>query len=561
MKWLIVCLGVALFSISTAAAGEIGFVEDFALAKDREEALKKLIPGTEDYYYFHCLHFLNTDQFDKIEPLAKIWHERFGQTARLTEIQTRYAILTYDSNPAKSLAYLRDRMGLQFNHQKIVASGSPNLPTALDQRLFARNTLLASSLQRWSNLDNFEDSALDWLAAEKLDWQRRRNLLQRLQRPDIGNLSRLVADDLLSEHAQEFGSWGIHRQMTQTQLDDLLKLRPDVLNHTGFVQTYITKLHPGDDADWRRDPVLLRAYLDRLLAFSRPLAPVHNALKAHVLFHRLVLDRSQGTFDRAVFDEYLKLPRQQGYMSKAMLESEAARRYGADLNADFTGVTLLPVVGNDEPLVRSYLKRFFVNMQSASEFEPYINDVYLRHLFAETKIKHGQGEFETWASALPPELFKQLKERIDIDFAFTNKTSFLADEPVTLDLFVKNVPTLLVKVFEVNTTNFYRTQQREVDTDINLDGLVANSEQSFTYGEPPLRRMPRKFEFPQLNKPGVYVIDFIGAGKSSRALVRKGRLRPLVAVGTTGQRITVLDDADQAVKDASIWLGGQEYKS
>src|SRR5579864_8389590 len=348
--------------------------------------------------------------------------------------------------------------------------------------------------------------------------------------------------------------------MTQLQLDDLLKLKPDVLNHTGFVQTYITKLHPGDDADWRRDPVLLRAYLDRLLAFSRPLAPVHNALKAHVLFHRLVLDRSQGTVDCAVFDEYLNLPRQQGYMSKAMLESEAARRYGADLNADFTGVTLLPVVGNDEPLVRSYLKRFFVNMQSASEFEPYINDVYLRHLFAETKIEHGQGDSETWASALPPELFKQLKERIDIDFAFTNKTAFLADEPVTLDLFVKNVPTLLVKVFEVNTPNFYRTQKREVDTDINLDGLVANSEQSFSYTEPPLRRMPRRFEFPQLNKPGVYVIDFIGAGKSSRALVRKGRFRPLVSASTAGHRIHVVDDADQVVKDASIWLGGQEYK-
>ena len=52
----------------------------------------------------------------------------------------------------------------------------------------------------------------------------------------------------------------------------------------------------------------------------------------------------------------------------------------------------------------------------------------------------------------------QLKDRIDIDFAFTNKTDFAADEPVKLDLFVKNVPTLLVKVFEINTPNFYRTQ-------------------------------------------------------------------------------------------------------
>jgi hypothetical protein len=29
------------------------------------------------------------------------------------------------------------------------------------------------------------------------------------------------------------------------------------------------------------------------------------------------------------------------------------------------------------------------------------------------------GEPEQWASQLPPELFRQLRERVDIDFAFT----------------------------------------------------------------------------------------------------------------------------------------------
>jgi hypothetical protein len=100
-----------------------------------------------------------------------------------------------------------------------------------------------------------------------------------------------------------------------------------------------------------------------------------------------------------------------------------------------------------------------------------------------------------------------------------------------------------------------------VDTDVNLDGLVANSEQTQSYNDPPLRRMGRHFEFAQLNKPGVYVIDFIGAGKSSRALVRKGRLRPLFATSTAGQVITVVDAANKPVKDVAVWLGGQEYRA
>ena len=57
--------------------------------------------------------------------------------------------------------------------------------------------------------------------------------------------------------------------------------------------------------------------------------------------------------------------------------------------------------------------------------------------------------------------------------------------------------------------------------------------------------MTRRFEFPKLDKPGVYVIDFIGNGKSSRALVRKGRLQHLVRTTPAGQAFTVVDEAGQ----------------
>jgi hypothetical protein len=118
----------------------------------------------------------------------------------------------------------------------------------------------------------------------------------------------------------------------------------------------------------------------------------------------------------------------------------------------------------------------------------------------------------------------------------------------------------LVKVIEVNTPNYYRSQLREVDTDINLDGLVPNAEQAYPYADPPLRRVGRTFEFPQLTKPGVYVIDFIGSGKSSRALVRKGRLKPLVTTGTAGLNVTVVDEKNAPVPDAVVWLGGVDYR-
>ena len=55
------------------------------------------------------------------------------------------------------------------------------------------------------------------------------------------------------------------------------------------------------------------AYLDRLWSFVSRLTPAFNSLKAHVLHHRLVHDRSAGKFDADRFMTYIKLPRSASY--------------------------------------------------------------------------------------------------------------------------------------------------------------------------------------------------------------------------------------------------------
>ena len=99
--------------------------------------------------------------------------------------------------------------------------------------LVGRDALKARSLSGWSGLDNFEDAALDWLAAENLDWARRRNLLQRMPRPDVPNLAKLVHADMTAERMAAFGSYPIHAMMTVPQLEELAKLRPELLSELG----------------------------------------------------------------------------------------------------------------------------------------------------------------------------------------------------------------------------------------------------------------------------------------------------------------------------------------
>ena len=206
--------------------------------------------------------------------------------------------------------------------------------------------------------------------AQPLEPDRRRILLQRLQCPDYAILPQLIVDDLNHPNSPGFGAFGIHRQLLLAQLDECLRLKPDLLNQQNFINAYLAKLQPSADSHWRHDVAERTAYLDRMWAFVSRLAPVYNSLKAHVLYQRLVHDRAQGEYNKERFLTYLRLPRQAPYPAPAFVEKEESRRFAADLNADFSGLTLLPPIGSDEPLVRSYLQHFFLEETRSSLTNP-----------------------------------------------------------------------------------------------------------------------------------------------------------------------------------------------
>ncbi|MCY2931028.1 MAG: hypothetical protein NTV86_16370, partial [Planctomycetota bacterium] len=413
-------------------------------------------------------------------------------------------------------------------------------------------------------LAGFEPASLEWLAASAgqlgLSADRRRDLLRRLERPDVPGLPALVVEDLKNPQGGSFGIHKIHSLLLLSQLDECLKLQPDLTNQKAFVNAYLSRLRPDNDSDWRRDEKVRQAYLERLWSFVSRLEPAHNSLKAHVLYHRLVHDRALGVYDKDRFLAYLALPRQAPYMNAKYLEREDNQEHLANLRLNFTPNTLLPPVMDDENLVREYLAHFFQKEDDWKPYAAFVDETYLKGLLAETKILLDPAGAERWIAMLEPSTFKELKDRVDIDFAPTNKTYFAADDKVALEVRVKNVGKLIVKVFEINAMNYYREYGREIGPNIPLDGLVANEERVEPCGDSPLPRITKTLAFPNLDKPGVYVVDLIGNGKSSRAIIRKGRLHNLHATSTAGHVFTVLDEANNKVPAASLWMAGHEYK-
>ncbi len=274
-------------------------------------------------------------------------------------------------------------------------------------------------------------------------------------------------------------------------MDELLTLVPELQNNNAFIAAYIQRLQPGNDqVNWRTVPALYGAYLDRLHAFTEKLSPAQNSLRAHAMFHRLQFTMSQGNYVRTDFEKYLQLPRRMDYLPEEFLRRGRNSEAEADLSRDFASSTGLPQINGDETLVRAYLQHFFAAGTSVDAFKAYIREDYLRRLYAETMLLQGKGNLEQWYSWLEPNAVEDLKSRVDVAFVPENKQDFALDEPVKLGLWIKNVDRLLVRVFAIDVKNYYQQfGNREVNTDIDLDGLVASHEDVHNYGDAPARRV------------------------------------------------------------------------
>lgn len=541
-------------------------LEALALAPDRGEALAQLIPGTEEYYYHHCLELLhhlepaNPSARAQLDALLDAWVKRHGETSLVQSVRDRHALLTLEQGGAKPREYLRRRLNLTFDHQREVAGVRSNLPTRIEQSWFDRQAYFRDATAHRDDLGGFTQRACEWLVGESLSTTQLRALLGRMTRPDYPKLVELVLTELADRRSSGFGSLAIHKLLLPAQLDALAAAQPALRENPHFVEVSLARLRPGPDVALDDDVDARLAWLDALERFAATLVPAFANLQALVLYHRLDFDRRRGVYERERFERYLALPRSASYLSDAFRRRH--KQALANLGQDFAGTLGLASVGDDEPLVRDYLMHSFaqVELDGYESLRSLIDEDYLRRVFAETKIVAGQGDGERWYSMLDDaDYYKQLEQRVDIELAVQNRPFYAADDAVELLVDIKNVQALVVKVFEIDPLAFFLAHGRAVDTSVDLDGLVANEERTIEYAEPALRRVRRSFAFDSLRGGGTWVIELIGKGKSSRAVIRKGALRYVERLGAAGHVLTIVDEDDCLVPDASVWFAGREY--
>ena len=555
IRLMILCL-----CMSSLFAAEVNpFAEAFALG-DRSKALEQLIPGTNDYYFYHALDAQHRGDSKRFDTLMADWTKQMRSSSIRDRLHLRQAILDYDQKPEQSVAYLVDKLNLRFHHQPPRSGQHIHIPSSLNQQDISYQKFLAE-VRRYNKdeTNGFETAHLCMIDASTFSVQRLREYLRRLPYPVAPNLVSNVLRELKDKRSGGFGSLPIHNKLLLEQLQSLVHRKPDLSGHSKFINQMLLRLQPRDGSDWRINPRTYELYIERLWAYVSTLPASQNSLKAHVLYHALIHDRSEGTFNLELFKQFIALPRHAVYMNKNYVKR--FRRDHANMRSNFASQTHLGPIESDVDLTRSYLEHFFANGNNPSMFYQWLDKQYVDNVNAEVQVLLGKGDQEQWASQLGAERYRGIQERVELAFTAQNKVRFQPGGKVELHLQLKNIPSLLVRVYPINTAAWYRDQKREVPTNFNVDGLVTEFEQKLSFTQHPARRHFTKIDLPMIKDRGVYLVECLGNGFRCRSVMRIGSMHVRERIGTAGHVLRVYDEQNKLIKDSVVEMGSQQFKA
>jgi hypothetical protein len=298
--------------------------------------------------------------------------------------------------------------------------------------------------------------------------------------------------------------------------------------------------------------------LDWSKDFSGKFPGMKMIIKHKILETNLILEKT----DKAFFTNFIKSPYQQCKLwdkdiLKGFWSNKSFGDYGNGkrILEGFLGCKL-----GLEKLVTEYLEVFLRSEADFTDFKGYIDLTEMKRIYVRAQLKRGK-EVKTLPVGITDKYIKDLETSQTLKLVFGNRKSFAVDEPVSLRLEVKNLPSVEILVYEVNTLNYCMAELKNFSDDIDLEGLVPKAKRCILSNENAYVSKQTKYDFPEIATPGVFIVQFLGGGIKTRAIIYKGSLSLIPKLGSTGLTVQIINEKKEILKgeNTGIFLDKKSY--
>jgi hypothetical protein len=214
--------------------------------------------------------------------------------------------------------------------------------------------------------------------------------------------------------------------------------------------------------------------------------------------------------------------------------------------------------GQELSFLEAYIEKLFSRgLLEVDQIADYFQFDYITKLYYKTQLQLGT-VVEDLTECFSTKEITQLRNEKYLRFASFNKIGFNNSEPVILSLEIKNIPYTVMNIFEINTKHYYFQHYTDLDSEVDLEGLIPRWSYTFDLTEnPPMLSYLKDFDCSELTqvKEGLFIVEFVGGGLKSRACIRKGCLSLVRCYdqASTGPAFYVMDQNKKLrIKDTYI---------
>jgi len=571
---------------------DIKSLEQYLLVSDKTTFLEKLINGTDPYYYFTLNHALNTYGLNlPKESMEDFENYKLIGTPRSQNIILRYSFLQLakpNENQEKRKAILKDIneryffFNFHFEEPHIASSKAADaskqeINNVLEEKIIDFSPILEKCYQDENSFNSLKDEALQFLDLAKITNSANKNIgnafLTRAFLAEFQGIEEFIHNVFLKNPSYQLEKKH-YQQMTLDQLKKLGKLITDLMKSNKYIAALFQKEFETDLNENHGSFSTVAQKLQRqkkLLKMGewvKNLPHKNQCFLGYFLCEYLNLGIQINVFDFDVFIDYLKNPIRvysQANAQQKELISSSGRSYSDESFWRDLSQTNYNHWVNDIDLINIYLENYFKINKKIEPFDEFLESTSLNELFYKVRLYEGD-QINNITEILSVDVLKRLHEEKILTICKFNSEYFESNEEINLYLEIKNVTDLTIKIFEISTEDYYLKKSCEIVDDVNVDGLIANEEIFFEFTDPPQKKVVKEFKFTALSqkKRGVFIIDFLGNGLSSRALIRKGRLMLLEKASLSGQIFTILDEELEICSKSSrtgIWVKGRFHET
>ena len=556
-------LSIAIASSAVQISGLVDndFAERYAFSTNRAELIATLRPETRAWYVYSILHAQNERRLDDAERLLKQWDaaRKSGDfdVSRWRALSDRQNMLRFDEENAQGkdaiwrVRSVFDHAGISHSLPSREVEIQPDTyPSALDEGKISYESFSKAPLCELNDRYRFLAFLRDGGAADGSLAEAAATGSFLADTP--GLMPHLVAYLRDGDKSHVFRRSGTFAGLTLVQLYDLAKalkgnreksLTGEMVSVNGrtvrcpysrdFIETVFAKLAPSADVD-PNDFAIREACLLKKIDFASSLG---DCVRREYLLKTI----------RELLEHYMQFGVEGDHL-------DLFWRY-------------LETSGDDKSILDDLIADYIAAARRAGAtfdrgYSGYVDVDFVKAVEAETDLVMGRPSAEVDTSVFTADKFREIQNRVELKWSNANPRVFAADDKVSLAIDVKNVLKMRVAVFELDAASACRAANGAVAADIDLDCAVPTFERTMEFAsQPSVLRHRETLSLPELDKPGVYVVECSGQGISSRAFVRKGCLRPIVRSDAAGHVFTVFDEGGQVVKGAKVWIDGTVFKA